>query len=181
MAAPIHLIPVGAPDNGAFIAIAEALAEAFDAVVEMSERALSPRPAYDAKRGQHSSRLILQSLLDAAPPPDRVVGVTDVDLFMPILTFVFGEAQLGGRAAVVSLHRLHQSFYGLPDSLPYLHDRAIKEALHEVGHTYGLIHCPDYRCVMTASRVVEEIDLKGAEFCTACQAKIALSNRRHTR
>lgn len=172
MEVAIHLVAVGRPDPLAMEVIGEVVADAFGVPVLIAERLLDPGPLYDSRRDQYSSRPMLESLVELIPPPDRVLGVTDVDLFMPILTFVFGEAQLGGRGAVVSLHRLHQSFYGLAESPSLLLDRAVKEALHELGHTYGLIHCRDYTCVMTASRVVDEIDLKRAEFCVSCRAKI---------
>ena len=126
MDAPIHLIRFGQPDELAMEAISEAATEAFGVTVIPGERALDPRPAYDIRRDQYSSRLMLETLVGMIPTPDRVLGVADVDLFMPILTFVFGEAQLGGRGAVVSLYRLREPFYGLPDAPSVLYDRAVK-------------------------------------------------------
>ena len=101
----------------------------------------------------------------------RVLGVTAVDLYIPILTFVFGEAQMGGPCAVVSYHRLRQQFYGLPDDYDVLADRLVKEAVHEVGHTFDLTHCRDYSCVMAPSHAVEWIDLKDAVLCPDCEAR----------
>jgi archaemetzincin len=101
--------------------------------------------------------------------------VTEVDLYVPVLTFVFGEAQLADGGAVVSVHRLRQEFYGLPADPELLRWRMLKEALHELGHTYGLRHCPDYTCVMSASNGVERIDLKSADFCAACAQALPLS------
>jgi predicted Zn-dependent protease len=122
------------------------------------------------------------SVETAAPPPaalssssapgEMIVGVTDVDLYIPILSFVFGEAQLGGHTAVVSYHRLHQQFYGLPRDDSLLRERLVKEAIHEAGHTLGLTHCDDYDCVMAASHAVEWLDLKGARFCAACLSSL---------
>ena len=74
-----------------------------------------------------------------------------MDLYIPVLTFVFGEAQLSDGGAVVSAHRLRQEFYGMPTDPELLHERLLKESLHELGHTYGLRHCPDYTCVMSSS------------------------------
>lgn len=91
-----------------------------------------------------------------------------MDLYIPVLTFVFGEAQLTNGGAVVSTHRLRQEFYGLPADSDLLHDRLLKESLHELGHTYGLRHCPDYTCVMSSSNGVERVDLKSADFCPLC-------------
>ena len=110
--------------------------------------------------------------LPAAPTSGRVLCVIGVDLFAPVLTYVFGEAQLDGRAAVVSIHRLRSELYGLPADDDLLSRRLEKEALHELGHTYGLLHCRLQSCVMHASTYVEEIDLKSAAFCDACARRI---------
>jgi len=111
------------------------------------------------------------------PTTWRVLGVTAADLYIPILTFVFGEAQLRGQCALVSLHRLRQEFYGLPADPGLLRERLLKEAVHELGHTLELTHCDDYGCVMAASHSVEWIDLKGAVPCSVCQRKVAAANR----
>jgi archaemetzincin len=101
-----------------------------------------------------------------------VVGVTAVDLFVPVLTYVFGEAQLGGRAVVVSTHRLRPEAYGLPADDELVAARTEKEALHELGHTWGLRHCHAPDCVMRASTYAEEIDLKPAALCDRCLAAV---------
>ncbi len=105
-------------------------------------------------------------------PDARVLGVTASDLYVPVLTFVFGEAQLDGNCAVVSTARLKDEFYGLPPRPDLLRERLLKEAAHELGHTFGLRHCADWRCVMTSSHAVERLDVKGAEFCRACKKPI---------
>jgi archaemetzincin len=102
----------------------------------------------------------------------RVLGVAAVDLYIPILTFVFGEAQMGGPCAVVSSYRLRQEFYGLPGDTELLRARLLKEAVHEIGHTLELPHCGNYRCVMAASHAVEWIDLKEAALCGRCHAQV---------
>ncbi len=103
----------------------------------------------------------------------RLLGVSELDLFVPVLTFVFGEAQLQGPCALISLHRLREEFYGLPARPDLLLERAIKEAVHELGHTFGLRHCPNWSCVMASTHAVERLDLKSAEFCASC-ARVAL-------
>lgn len=90
------------------------------------------------------------------------------DLFIPILTFVFGEAMLGGNSAVVSTYRLQEGFYGLADDAEVLLWRLKKEAVHELGHTFGLVHCREFECVMHSSRGIEEVDVKSSEFCEDC-------------
>lgn len=124
---------------------------------------LDPAFAYDASRGQYYSTKILERL------PRGKVAVTHLDLFIPILEFVFGEAEIGGGRAVVSTHRLRQEFYGLPPDPALLRERLMKEALHEWGHALGLRHCYRYDCVMHASPSVDQIDLKGDDFCPSCR------------
>ncbi|MGD0580779.1 MAG: archaemetzincin [Bryobacteraceae bacterium] len=127
--------------------------------------------AEDAVRGQYYSSSVLASL---QPPSDgrAVLAVTEADLYVPVLTFVFGEAQLGGPRAIVSLHRLRDEFYGLPRDESKLDARLAKEALHELGHTLGLRHCDDWRCVMASSHAVERLDLKEAQYCPQCARHI---------
>jgi archaemetzincin len=137
--------------------------------VEQHPPGFDPEVAFDASRGQHNSRIMLTQLLETASrKADRILGVTSVDLFIPVLTYVFGEAQLDGRAAVISFHRLDNQVYGLPPAPDVLFDRLCKEALHELGHTYNLLHCHDDRCVMASSTYVEGIDLKLGQFCRSC-------------
>ncbi len=150
-------------------------------LVERLERSfgLAPRvrsPWFDAEtgfdpsRGQYNSTVLLQLLLrdPTSDPAARVLGVTSVDLFIPVLTYVFGEAQVEGRAAVVSSFRLRSEAYGLPRDERLLAERLEKEAVHELGHTFGLVHCHDPGCVMHAATYVEEIDLRPVTFCERC-------------
>lgn len=125
--------------------------------------------SYDEMRRQAWSTPVLVRLAARPRPPGAVlVGVTTLDLFVPVFTFVFGEAQVAGPAAVVSTHRLRDEFYGLPPNPPLLLARLMKELLHELGHTQGLRHCDDWRCVMSSAHTVERIDVRQAAFCPGC-------------
>ena len=97
--------------------------------------------------------------------------MTERDLYIPVLTFVFGQAQLGGRVGVVSFARLRQEFYGLAPNREVFLERAHKEALHEAGHLFGLVHCPERKCAMSLATTVRQIDMKDDAFCDACQAR----------
>ena len=128
---------------------------------------------YAPERNQYHSTLILAQLLKHLPDDSaKIIGITNVDLYIPILTFVFGESQLDGNGAVISTFRLRNEYYGLPEDKDLFLERIVKEALHELGHSFGLIHCADYQCVMNSSTYVEDIDLKYAHFCSTCKDQI---------
>lgn len=153
--------------------VARHLSESFSWRFEPLPVRLDLSAYYSPDRGQYNATLILAHLLRHLPEPDsKIVGLTNVDLFMPVLTFVFGQAQLNGPGALVSTFRLRNEYYGLPPSMPLLYERTVKEIVHELGHTFGLVHCPDYSCVMHASTYVEEVDLKQARFCPDCSAEL---------
>jgi archaemetzincin len=149
--------------------LASALARSFRTPCRIRPEMLDVTPAGDALRGQYYSTAILQQMERAVDPDARVLGVTGCDLYVPVLTFVFGEAQLDGNCAVVSTARLKEEFYGLPPREDLMRERLVKEAAHELGHTFGLRHCENWRCVMSSSHGVERLDVKGAEFCKACR------------
>jgi len=167
---PILLVPIYLGARPCLVQHLEArLEEVFSARVEVKRPFFDPERALDRERGQyHSSRLL--DHLARAPGEGKVVGITGVDLFVPVLTWVFGEAHMPGRAAVASIHRLRSEIYGLPADEERLFERAEKEVIHELGHTWGLAHCENPRCVMRASTWVDEIDLKSSAFCHRCLA-----------
>jgi archaemetzincin len=180
---PIHVIPLATPEvhrNGsgaepgldALEQLAAALARVFRTPCQIRPEGLDLSFALDPNRKQFHSTAILQQLERRTDPGARVLGVTACDLYVPVLTFVFGEAQLAGNCAVVSTARLKEEVYGLPPRADLLRERLLKEAVHELGHTFGLRHCLDWRCVMTSSHAVERLDTKNAEFCTECGKQV---------
>ncbi len=158
--------------------LSESLERDLKVTIQQRPPWFNPERAFDAARGQYSSTALLRLLLDdSSTDGSPILAVTTVDLCTPILTYVFGEAQLGGRAAVVSLHRLRAEMYGLPRDDDLLFERLRKESVHELGHTFGLIHCDRQQCVMHASTYAEEIDLKTAAFCRDCWHAVEQSSR----
>ncbi|HET6437779.1 MAG TPA: archaemetzincin family Zn-dependent metalloprotease [Anaeromyxobacter sp.] len=161
------------PDRSLLEHVSRQVARAFRLEVRALVPAGWPRHAYDPHRNQHSSGEILKWLLPLAPPGGKVLGITDRDLFIPILTYVFGEAQLGGSAAVVSTARLGDEL-GLVGPR-VARERVVKEAVHELGHCFGLRHCPTVGCVMARCASVHEVDERGQGLCSDCRSRLGWS------
>ena len=169
----LQLLPIGDFDGGLLRYLAPAMANLFRVPTEVLSVRLDPEFAYHGERQQYHSSEILQAMQRYVRSDSwRVLGITAIDLYIPILTFVFGEAQIGGPCGLVSVHRLRQEFYGLPTDLDLLNQRLLKEAVHEVGHTLDLTHCEDYQCAMAPSHAVEWIDLKEGSLCCSCQSRV---------
>lgn len=132
--------------------------------------------AFSIERGQYHSTKILNIINDnLKSDSSKVLGIVKNDLFIPVLTYVFGEAQLNGRCSLISLFRLHEEFYSGKSNYELLKQRTIKEILHELGHNFGLIHCKDWDCVMHSSSSIEEVDIKGMSYCESCFLKIKMN------
>jgi archaemetzincin len=165
----LGLVPVGLPDEVVLAALERGLPDAFGLPVTRLDPLPEPWGALDPGRGQWASAEFLRLLLRSVPPASkRVLGLTRRDLFVPVLSFVFGQAQLNGPVAVVSLARLDQAFHGLPPDRSVTATRALKEAVHELGHTFGLVHCTDPACPMSLSIDIRQLDAKAALFCATC-------------
>jgi len=137
-----------------------------------------PPEAFDKSRRQYRSDIILGLVKNYAyktPTYDRVLGVVDVDVYVPGLNFVFGEAECPGKAAIISLWRLRPEFYGSSPNFEVFVERSTKEAVHELGHTLGLAHCVNPFCVMYFSNSIFETDRKKSLFCNKCYSKVQIS------
>ena len=168
----LQLLPVGEVDPRLLDWLRQALFERFRVPTEILLPALDPAFALHAERQQfHSSEILAAMQSYISRDTWKLLGITGNDLYIPILTFVFGEAQLGGASAIVSYHRLTQEFYGLPHDLDLLANRLLIESVHELGHTLHLTHCEEFRCAMASSHAVEWIDIKDSGFCEDCLAK----------
>jgi len=169
----VRLLPVGDVESSLLQHLCTQIPRVLPVRCEIFPGKLDPTPSYHAERQQHHSSEIIERMQPLVSPQDwRVLAVTGADLYIPILKYVFGEAEMGGRCALVSFHRLHQEFYGLDRDDDLLALRLLKEAVHELGHTLDLNHCQDYRCAMASAHAVEWIDLRELTLCESCQLKV---------
>jgi archaemetzincin len=165
----ITICPIGDVDDVILEHLADSIASRCDLCCKVSPGMENPAYAYNDRRCQYDSKEILKHLIQCRPTDTlRFIGVTHVDLYVPILKYVFGLAQIDGTCAVISLHRLHPQFYDQPYDINLLLARTEKTALHELGHTVGLVHCRDRGCIMYSSTRIEDTDYKQAFFCPTC-------------
>jgi archaemetzincin len=165
----ITLCPIGVVEEDILSRIAEGIEHRCRVVCRLSTGMENPRYAYDKGRAQYNSKLILKRLTGCCPLDSLgFMGVTQVDLFVPILKYVFGLAEIKGPCAVISTHRLRPEFYGEDPNPGLLLERMEKTALHELGHCFGISHCRDRRCVMYSSTGIEHTDFKKCDFCPTC-------------
>jgi archaemetzincin len=172
---PVRLVPAGDVDQRMLDAVRLAVIRQYNVACRDARTKLDLSFAFHPERSQYHSTMIIERLSQIDGTDEILVCVTGDDLFIPILKYVFGEAQMGGRIAVVSYHRMLQPFYGLPSDTDLTAERIGKTAVHEIGHTLGLTHCDDYDCVMAASHSVEWLDVKGSSLCGTCANVLSFS------
>ena len=170
--ASLELIPVEFDESRILPEITPIISNLSGFEVSVQKRRASIIEFYNSERAQYDGGRIIEKFeLDIEK--DKAIIFTSVDLFIPIFTFVFGLAKLNGKAGIVSSHRLNPEFYGLPRDESMLTNRIIKETIHELGHLLNLRHCSNYQCVMFSSNSADDLDVKGAEYCTVCKSIVS--------
>jgi archaemetzincin len=169
----ITLISFGYFDDGFLKDVAEAVKKEFFCEVNLKEGYLDLSEFFDPVRRQYNgTRLLTYIEENFATDASKTIGLFSVDLFIPILTFIFGQAFLSGRSGIASDYRLRNERYGIAPDGGLLLRRFTKEVIHELGHTFGLIHCHVPTCVMRSGTYVEDIDQKDDSFCLVCREAV---------
>lgn len=149
------------------------LSKRFSCDINIIDLKINVDDFFSIERRQYFSTQIIAEAIKLTNNYDgKVVLITDADIFVPALTFVFGEAQLNGKHSILSVCRLHEEFYSGISNEKLLLERTVKETLHELGHNFGLRHCLDWDCVMHSSHGIEEVDIKGNSYCRNCVSKV---------
>ncbi|MCX7974015.1 MAG: archaemetzincin family Zn-dependent metalloprotease [Candidatus Aminicenantes bacterium] len=167
----INLIPVGQVKKINFDFLIEFLADSFRANIQVGNNFPLPGEAFNFQRKQYLSSYILRTAKSYLnlKEDEKALLIADVDLYAEGLNFVFGEAEINGSIAIISLVRLRESFYGRPEKKEIFESRVKKEAVHELGHVFGLKHCSSSQCVMYFSNSLADTDRKSWEFCLRCR------------
>lgn len=169
----IALISFGYFEKDFLAELADAVRQEFGFSVLVREGHLDLSEFYDAGRRQYNGNKLLKDMdLQKLEGSTKTIGLFNVDLFIPIMTFIYGQAVLGGSTGIASLYRLYNERYGMPQDKTLLLERFKKEVIHELGHTFGLIHCFTPDCVMRSSTYVEDIDLKERHLCQTCRRSL---------
>jgi archaemetzincin len=165
----LYVIPLEISDSELIQKIVLELKKFFGIEVLTAEIKLDLKESYSFDRNQyHSTKIISNAMPLTKNLNGKIILIVEFDLFVPIFTYVFGEAQLNGKHSVISLCRLHEEFYTGRTDDQLLFTRTMKEVLHELGHNFGLHHCKNWDCVMHSSTSVEEVDIKGNFYCNNC-------------
>lgn len=190
----INIIPLSNINKDILEYLQDNLGKIFKKETRVLYRISIPDYSYDQSIKQHNAESILNHLnkkLSLKNIRDINIAVLDLDIFVPRLNFVFGMAVNFPRICLISTARLNPLFYSDLKSSPrgksrliyiskedrkIFNERILKEAVHEIGHTLGLWHCPDYKCVMYFSNTLLDTDKKSNNFCTNCQNLLKKSN-----
>jgi archaemetzincin len=170
---PVTILPFGHFEKDFLEEIAEAVRHEFQVPVTIKETHFDLSEFFDPGRRQYDGNKLLK-VIDKLSPSDslKTIGLFSVDLFIPILTYIFGQAYLGGLSGIASIYRLSNERYGIESGGNIVLSRFKKEVIHELGHTFGLIHCRVPTCVMRSSTYVEDIDQKDQSLCNNCRQEI---------
>lgn len=176
----IVVLPIGKVPESALDAVSDSISLYFNHHTRILSPLRTPQCAFDEQRRQYNAATIIRTLESINFEDDaKVVAIVNVDLFIPIFTHVMGEAQEGGKFALVSMYRLMKGGVGNRPSTSKILKRLVKVALHELGHLFDVVHCADEKCLMHFAGNIQDIDHIMLNFCTYCERYLEASMKRH--
>jgi archaemetzincin len=171
----IIIMPIGKVDAEILQSVSSAVANKFHTKTEVGRKRSVPPDSYNALREQYNATAVLKEMMVYKQGSSEILfGIIDADLYASKLNYVFGEADPHAGVAIISLWRLRQEFYAFSPDEELLKERAVKEAIHELGHVFGLDHCSHPKCIMYFSNNIGDTDRKRAEFCDICKNTLGI-------
>ncbi|NVN95954.1 MAG: archaemetzincin family Zn-dependent metalloprotease [Bacteroidetes bacterium] len=171
----ITLISFGYFDHDFLQNIAKKIHDEFFITAQVKEAYFDLSDFYDPARRQYDANQLLHYIEKNYSADDaKTIGLFNVDLFIPIFTYIFGQAFLNGRTGIASAYRLSNERYGIDADAELMQERFAKEIIHELGHTFGLKHCHVSDCIMRSGTYVEDIDQKNSGFCQTCNDNLLI-------
>ncbi len=167
----IQLVPIGKIEEEVLLYLKEELVKIFSLPTEVGQPMGMPKSSFNKRRNQYYSPLILRELEKRRSGEYIILGICDLDLYVEGLNFIFGQADILNQVGIISLIRLKPEFYGKGRDEKLFYKRVLTEAVHELGHIFGLAHCPNPKCVMFFSNSILDTDRKGFNFCPLCYKK----------
>ena len=169
----INLVPVQIKNSSLIEFIRKQLELILNSEILINNVDIDLKKHFNESRKQYySTEIITSSIPLTIDLQGKVLFLVDVDLFVPVFTYLFGEAQLNGKHSIVSIFRLYEEFYTGRTNDKLFYTRVLKEVLHELGHNFGLLHCESWDCVMHSSAGIEEVDVKGKFYCSKCESTV---------
>ena len=169
-----EVVPLGVVDAVAVRVVAANVQAAFDVATDVAPSWPDPVGALFPSGRQYNAAELIKLLDRDIALPVRRMGVIAGDISLPFLTYLFGQAQVGGRAAVISLFRLQQRRDGgVAPPLSLVYQRLAAVAVHEAGHLMGLPHCRQPGCIMNFSVGLDRLDRLSTGFCDPCRLALA--------
>lgn len=175
----VLVVPIGRVPDIACKAIVSHIRTLFHLDADILQPLPEARYAHDPLRNQYNAAHILNRLESTfGDTHTKILGVLNVDLFIPVFTHVFGEAREGGQCALVSLFRLRDRVNQARPSQDLILERTVKVALHELSHLFSIPHCTETGCLMHFSMNLRDLDATPLEFCKYCDAYLKTAIRR---
>lgn len=164
----VRITPLGVVDDIAVSVAAAHIQMVFKLPVDVEPGLECPEYTVLQARCQYNAAGLVEFLAKGLTRHTLRLGLTGEDISLPFLTYVYGEAQIGGKAGVISTCRLGMTKKGAAVKKSKMYERLAKVSVHETGHLLGLLHCSRPECVMNFSAGLDHLDRLTLAFCSGC-------------